>query len=131
VRFDVDLVGRYAGEPCGVLDLSLTGARVSVAGSSPEFVGRREQLEFDLAGHTLTIEGETRSERVTADGRRVLGIAFDDEVTAERAELALALFRTRALPGVDVDAGLPALRLPAPKVIPVPTRRRAVDEAVA
>ena len=100
VRFEVALDGTYAGLPCRILDLSLTGARIVVDGApDPDL---EHGLEFSLAERPITIGAAARSRRFGDDGRLVLGLAFADQVTAERAELAVALFRTRALPVADL-----------------------------
>ena len=111
VRFEVGLDGEYAGHPCRILDLSLTGARI-VADGSPEPDGDHA-LSFGLAGRSMTITAAARSRRFGDDGRLVLGLGFAERVTAQRAELALALFRTRALPVADLaDVGDGLDRLP-------------------
>jgi cellulose synthase/poly-beta-1,6-N-acetylglucosamine synthase-like glycosyltransferase len=96
VRFDVDVTGSFGGAACQIVDLSLTGARILTGRAGWTDVPRR--LEFVLAGHPLAVDGTARSERPARDGRMVVGVEFAEEVTGQRAELELALFRTRALP---------------------------------
>jgi cellulose synthase (UDP-forming) len=100
VRFELGVSGTFAGLECEVLDLSMTGARIAIAGAPPS--DRTHRLELELGGRTIAIDATERSHRFGTDGRLVLGLAFADEITAERAELALALFATRALPTADV-----------------------------
>jgi len=100
VRFELGVPGRFAELECEVLDLSLTGARIAISGA-PE-PDRTHRLALALGGRRIAIDATERSHRFGPDGRLVLGLAFAEEITAERAELALALFRTRALPAADV-----------------------------
>ena len=127
VRFEVGLPGTYAGLECEVLDLSLTGARVAIAGAPPDGTHR---LELSLGGRAVSVEATERAHRFGRDGRTVLGLAFPDTITADRAELALALFLTRALPTADV--------VDAPPIEPIsgararrPRGRAGAEAAVA
>jgi cellulose synthase (UDP-forming) len=130
VRFELGVHGTFAGLDCEVLDLSLTGARVAIAGA-PES-NRTHRLALALGGRALEIDATERSHRFADDGRLLLGLAFADEITAERAELALALFATRALPVADVvEAPLPVDDTPAttdepPRVAAALSERQAV-----
>jgi cellulose synthase (UDP-forming) len=102
VRFEMAVAGTYAELDCEVLDLSMTGARIAISGAPKP--NRTHRLELLLGGRHVAIDATERSHRFGDDGRLVLGLAFADEITAERAELALALFATRALPVADVVA---------------------------
>ncbi len=117
VRFEVGLPGTYAGLDCEVLDLSLTGARIAMAGAPPDGTHR---LDLSLGGRSVSVEATERAHRFGPDGRTILGLAFPDTITAERAGLALALFFTRALPVADVVDEAPIAPLESAR-----TRRRA------
>lgn len=105
VRFELALPGRYAELDCEVLDLSLTGAQIAIAGAPQP--NRVHRLDLSLGGRLISIDATERSHRFGLDGRLVLGLEFAHEITAERAELALALFATRALPVADVVTEAP------------------------
>ncbi len=100
VRFELGMPGRYADLDCEVLDLSLTGARIAIPGAPQP--NRAHRLALSLGGRLIAIDATERSHRTGDDGRLVLGLEFASEITPERAELALALFGTRALPVADV-----------------------------
>ncbi|HET7026077.1 MAG TPA: glycosyltransferase [Candidatus Limnocylindrales bacterium] len=129
VRFEANVPGTFANLPCEILDLSLTGARIAIAGA-PE-PGRTQLLSLALGGRTLSIDATERSHRFGDDGRLVLGLSFADEITAERAELALALFMTRALPVADVVAADGAANGPAASPAPGAVRAGTFTEQQA
>jgi cellulose synthase (UDP-forming) len=116
VRFELAQRGQFAELDCEVLDLSLTGARIAISGAPQP--NRTHRLELSLGGRHIAIDATERSHRVADDGRLILGLAFADEITAERAELALALFATGALPVADVVVG--PTTGGTPDVLPVP-----------
>jgi cellulose synthase (UDP-forming) len=128
VRFELGVPGTFAELECEVLDLSLTGARIAISGA-PE-PDRTHRLALALGGRRIAIDATERSHRFGPDGRLVLGLAFAEEITAERAELALALFRTRALPAADVVTDEPASPPSLPRRVRARSRSRR-EAAVA
>jgi cellulose synthase (UDP-forming) len=87
VRFPVVTTGRLAGEPAEVDDISMTGARLTLAGMPRDGV-----LEIDLDGRTFAFSGTTRSLHPEADGCWTCGFEFAPEQFAERGRFALAIF---------------------------------------
>jgi hypothetical protein len=103
VRFETRFSGGFDGAACQILDLSLTGARISVEGVS-EMDSHHLVVEAD--GQDLAIETTIRSSRPDAIGRTILGLEFLPDQNLARAGLALALFRTTVVPGrIGVAAG--------------------------
>jgi len=103
VRFETRFSGAFDGAACQILDLSLTGARISVEGVS-EMDSHHLVVEAD--GQDLAIEATIRSSRPDAVGRTILGLEFLPDQNLARAGLALALFRTTVVPGrIGVTAG--------------------------
>ena len=96
VRFETRFSGGFDGATCQILDLSLTGARISVEGVS-EMDSHHLVVEFD--GQDLAIEATIRSQRPDAIGRTILGLEFLPDQNLARAGLALALFQTTVVPG--------------------------------
>jgi cellulose synthase (UDP-forming) len=103
VRFETRFSGGFDGAACQILDLSLTGARISVEGVS-EMDSHHLVVEVD--GQDLPIEATIRSHRPDAVGRTILGLEFLPDQNLARAGLALALFRTTVVPGrIGVEVG--------------------------
>jgi cellulose synthase (UDP-forming) len=96
VRFETRFAGGFDGASCQILDLSLTGARVSVESVS-EMDSHHLVVEAD--GRNLAIEATIRSRRPDAVGRTILGLEFLPDQNLARAALALALFQTTVIPG--------------------------------
>ncbi|HEY3237915.1 MAG TPA: glycosyltransferase, partial [Acidimicrobiia bacterium] len=97
VRFDLDAVGSVDGRTCRVRDLSLTGAKALLpAGSSPLALAGQLTFIADL-GVPVTLQAEVRSSRPSPEGT-ILGLEFCAGQEADRANLALALFHSAAVP---------------------------------
>jgi cellulose synthase/poly-beta-1,6-N-acetylglucosamine synthase-like glycosyltransferase len=95
VRFDVDLAGTLAGQPCRVLDLSLTGARVVLPrGSGPS--GYDGELVVEGIGARL--RSTARTGRLLGDGKVLVGLRFEPGQDEDQAQLALALFTAEQVP---------------------------------
>ena len=89
VRFDTALTGTLAGEPCAVLDVSLTGARVAMW-SAP--MSERVALDVSLDGGPVQLEAVVRSVRRDTSLRLVVGLEFLPDQNVARGALALAIF---------------------------------------
>jgi cellulose synthase (UDP-forming) len=89
VRFDTELLGTLDTEPCAVLDVSLTGARVAVFGSS---VRADASLVVSLPDADVLLLATVRSVRPDATGRTIVGLEFLPDQHLARARVALALF---------------------------------------
>ena len=101
VRFQAAFAGTFDGEPCEILDLSLSGAGIRVARIAP---GAVHQFVVELDGRPLAIEAGVRSFRMDGNDATVVGLEFLPDQNLVRAELALALYRTKVVP---VGAGQP------------------------
>ncbi len=95
VRFETSFAGGVDGVRCEILDLSLTGARVVIAGLTERDL---HHLVVTLDGHDLAIEAAIRSSRPDGAGRSIVGFEFLPDQNLARAELALALFHTTVVP---------------------------------
>jgi cellulose synthase (UDP-forming) len=105
VRFETSFAGGFDGASCRILDLSLTGARVTVEGVSEMDT---HHLVVEVDGKDLAIETTIRSSRQSGVGRTILGLEFLPDQNLARAALALALFRTTVVPGgSEFPIGLP------------------------
>ncbi len=89
-RFDTAFAGRFAGEPCAILDLSLTGARI-VVDQAVDTEARH--LVIALDGGDVVLDAAIRSQRPTIDGRTTVGLEFTPGQHIARARLALGLFQ--------------------------------------
>jgi cellulose synthase (UDP-forming) len=89
VRFKTRLEGTVDGMPCAVEDLSVTGARVVLAGHPLTHPVCRLSLAIDNL--TLTLDAAVRSTRTLPTGETVHGLEFLPDQYCERAALALAL----------------------------------------
>lgn len=116
VRFQTAIAGSFDGEPCEILDLSLRGAGIRVARIAP---GEVHQLTLDVDGRMLEIAASVRSFRGAGVDRTVVGLEFLPDQNLARAELALALYRTKVVPaGADGPVGS---RVPDPgRTLPEP-----------
>jgi cellulose synthase (UDP-forming) len=99
VRFQAGFAGTVDGRPVLVGDLSLTGARLLVAAGPG--VPAKAVVGIAVAGATFALRVLVRSVRRQPDGWLEVGTEFQDGQDPERARLALALFRTRELPGAE------------------------------
>ena len=110
VRFATDVPGRLDGIEAWIIDLSLTGARVELPGTS--IVAPVARLVVDAAGGApIELDGTIRATWTDRDGRVVAGFEFDPGQIAARARLAQMLFEERA-------AKLPDILTAAPKAPP-------------
>jgi cellulose synthase (UDP-forming) len=109
VRFSLDLPAAYGGRSGRLVDLSLTGARLLVDATPPP--GAPRTLAMTLGDRPFGITGTRRSTR-HVDGRFELGLEFESIPTAERAELALALFRAAALTPLEESTPAPVAARP-------------------
>ncbi len=89
VRFDTALTGTLAGDPCAVLDVSLTGARVAMW-SSP--MSDRVELAVSLDDGPVELAAVVRSARRDASERLVVGLEFLPDQNVARGALSLAIF---------------------------------------
>ena len=112
-RFETSFDGRLGGLPCRVTDVSLTGARVEMAGLVSGMA--HQVLVVDLDGGELMLDTDVRSRRLDADGV-VCGLEFLPGQHQARARLSLALFHhearvreeARERTGATQPAGAPA-----------------------
>ena len=92
VRFEVDLYGSIDGLPCGISDLSLTGAKVDVPRADWQRT-EEPQLTVGLPGGSVTLQClapcRLREDEFGVD----LGLEFAPGQRREVAQLAIALFR--------------------------------------
>jgi len=105
VRFETDLPASLDGARAVLQDVSLTGARIVVT-ADPD---RRplSQLTIEIGAAAVALDVLVRSARPIGDGREIVGLEFEPGQHAERARLALAIFGTRIVPGVDGVARRP------------------------
>ena len=95
VRFATDVPGRLDGIEARIVDLSLTGARVELPGTS--VVAPVARLVVDAAGGApIELDGAIRATWIDRDGRVMAGFEFDPGQIAARARLAQMLFEERA-----------------------------------
>jgi len=95
VRFATDVPGRLDGIEARIVDLSLTGARVELPGTS--VVAPVARLVVDAAGGApIELDGTIRATWIDHDGRVMAGFEFDPGQIAARARLAQMLFEERA-----------------------------------
>jgi cellulose synthase (UDP-forming) len=91
VRFATDMAGRLDGIEARVLDVSLTGARVSIPEDAA--VAPESRLVIDLPGRdTIELRATVRSMWPDRGGATMLGIEFGSGQSLDRARLALAIF---------------------------------------
>jgi len=100
VRFATGLLGKLDGIPCRIIEISLTGARVSTdtSGSQVQSSGAsRHNLSVSLLGQALMVEAAVRSTHSSEDGGMVYGLEFCDGQTESQARLALALLNRQVV----------------------------------
>jgi cellulose synthase (UDP-forming) len=73
VRFPVSLPARLDDVPCLATDLSLTGARLSVAGALPD---EPSDLVLEAPGRTVTLRCAVRARFDEADRSQTVGVEF-------------------------------------------------------
>jgi hypothetical protein len=93
-RFETAFDGRLGGLPCLVTDVSLTGARVEMAGLVSGMA--HQVLAVELEGGEVRLDAAVRSRRLDGD-RVVCGLEFLPSQHQARARLSLALFHHDAL----------------------------------
>jgi cellulose synthase (UDP-forming) len=104
VRFEVSGPAQLDGRAVRVRDLSLTGARVVVAGGSGVAVGMRVPISLPVSYGAVTFTSVVR--RVERSGAEdLVGVEFVDPERTDQAALALALFETGVAPALDVVEG--------------------------
>jgi hypothetical protein len=120
VRFETALDGSLDGLGCQILDLSLTGARIAM----PELPSTDEHhLRVAFGGPDIDLRAVIRSTRTDDRGGLIVGLEFTPDQNAARAELALAMFHTRAVPPRERPE--PALELGTTDPIAVPAPQTA------
>lgn len=112
VRFETSFAATFGGIVCDVLDVSLRGAGLRVAGPVDLGAG---QLVLGADGRALEIAVTVRSARTDEAGGTVIGLEYLPDQNQVRARLALALFDTNVVAaragepvGTRVAADLPA-----------------------
>lgn len=95
VRLPVIVHGSIAGDPCTVLDLSLTGARVISAAAGAE-LGADVPFEIALPNEAITISATVVRRISIPEGRLALGLEFTANQPQTLARLAIALLATKA-----------------------------------
>ncbi len=98
VRFETAFAGTLDGARCQILDLSLSGARVT---AGPITAGPAHALVIDVDGHPVALEVSVRSVRADGSDRTVLGLEFLADQNLARAELALGLFQTTVVSAAE------------------------------
>jgi len=109
VRFETDMPGLVGGMPCRVLDLSLTGARLTTR--EPLQAGQPGALEIELGGEPVSLDAFVRSVRPLPNGDVAVGLEFEAGQHAGRARLALGLFGMRWIPSAEPVGVLSKRRL--------------------
>jgi hypothetical protein len=95
VRFRTAVAGTFDGAPCEILDLSLRGAGIRVPQIAP---GELHRFTVEVDGRPLAFAVSIRSFRGAGSDRTVVGLEFQPDQNLARAELALALYRTKVVP---------------------------------
>jgi len=95
VRFETELEGSLDGLRCQILDLSLTGARIAMPALSST---DEHRLRVAFGGPDINLGAVIRSSRPDDRGGLIVGLEFTPDQNAARAELALAMFHSRAVP---------------------------------
>ena len=129
VRFDTALTGTLAGDPCAILDVSLTGARVAMW-SAP--MSDRVELEVSLDGGPVQLASIVRSVRRDGSLRLVVGLEFLPDQNVARGALSLAIFGAAhgAIPtSVQPADGARRPEPAAPAAVDRPRRRRTKSAA--
>ena len=123
VRFDVDMPGFLDGLPGQLHDISLTGARLSLAAGlvgavdGASLLSRR--LTIPLGEASLDLLAVVRSMRPAAEETMMAGLEFSPGQDDVRARLALALFNAQLVPELEparTVAAAPAM--PAEEDVP-------------
>lgn len=92
VRFGSQLDATLDGRHCSILEISLTGAQVSMEGVvGDELIGRRHGLTVGLLDDVISIGVVARWKRPDRSGHSLLGLEFVDGQTLVQARLALGL----------------------------------------
>lgn len=128
VRFDTELIGTLDTEPCAVLDVSLTGARVAVFGSP---VHGDASLVVALPDADVLLLATVRSVRPDATGRTIVGLEFLPDQHLARARVALALFSGAADDAHAASVAEPRAAGVARQTPPTAIPDRAVGEPLA
>ncbi|GIU93987.1 MAG: hypothetical protein KatS3mg012_0444 [Gaiellaceae bacterium] len=111
-RLPVRIVGSFAGRECTILDVSLSGARVVLAGGPTAAEGG--ELALDLPGGRVVLDA-TIERRVDANGGSELGVRFRPGQRRAVADLALALFSLAQSPsGTTREDGSEPRPAPSP-----------------
>ena len=95
VRFETSFAGVFDGRPCDILDLSLRGAGIRLTG---QVIGHGHRLAIWADGREIDLAVAVRSTRSDGPHSTIVGLEFAPDQNIERAELAVALFRTTVVP---------------------------------
>ena len=116
VRLPVLLRGTVGAASCALLDLSLTGARVTTSDDEPREIGDKAHLSIELGGSTIRLRAVVRRKTATPSGETELGLEFASRQRKLLAQLAIALlasdFSTEE--GEEEAPARPRLRVAAP-----------------
>jgi c-di-GMP-binding flagellar brake protein YcgR len=97
VRFDVTGTAALDGLAGRLLDASPTGALLTLGAAAPA-TGDRVVLDVEAGNQQLHLAAVVRSARADDTGQTLIGLEFTDGQIRQKAALALALFRTGAVP---------------------------------
>jgi cellulose synthase (UDP-forming) len=97
VRFDVTGTAALDGLAGRLLDASPTGALLTLGAAAPA-TGDRVVLDVEAGNQQLHLAAVVRSARAGDTGQTLIGLEFTDGQIHQKAALALALFRTGAVP---------------------------------
>jgi cellulose synthase/poly-beta-1,6-N-acetylglucosamine synthase-like glycosyltransferase len=97
VRFDVTGTAALDGLAGRLLDASPTGALLTLGAAAPA-TGDRVVLDVEAGNQQLHLAAVVRSARAGDTGQTLIGLEFTDGQIRQKAALALALFRTGAVP---------------------------------
>jgi cellulose synthase (UDP-forming) len=106
VRFDTELDGVLGGVPCRVLDLSLSGARVSVDRSAT--IPDSPVLWIGDEAMRWRVPAEICLRRPESETQVSYGLRFTSPHPIDRARIALALFNHHIITGFDTELELVA-----------------------
>jgi cellulose synthase (UDP-forming) len=127
VRFATEFLGTLETEPCAVLDVSLTGARVAVF-TAP--VDPDASLVVSLPDGDVLLRATIRSTRPDRTGRTIVGLEFLPDQHLARARVALALFADAAGDARRGDAETPLGEgATEPSALPAPGASEAHEAA--
>lgn len=106
VRFDIAMPGRLDGRDCRVDDISLTGARITIASAGEAAAAawvdrpRARRLSIAFGAVTLELDATVRSVRIAGD-EAVVGLEYTPGQDNTTARLALALFGSQLIPVLE------------------------------